>query len=211
VIRARSGASFLASAVDLTMRNTRRYGGYIVHMGMVLIFVGFAGVAFNRDVQKDMQPGSTMQIGPYTLRLQSLDSRPEKNYTAERMNVEVLRNNKQLMMLYPERRHFNVNANEPAGTMVAIYSTLKEDLYVVYAGESPETNLPVIHAYLNPLVKWIWLGGAVVVFGTLVALLPNRKSVLVLAAVPGTVPQGIAGQALAQPFTPRPAMREGHD
>jgi len=53
--------------------------------------------------------------------------------------------------------------------MVAIYSTLKEDLYVVYAGTSPETQLPVVHAYLNPLVKWIWLGGAVVVLGTLVA------------------------------------------
>ena len=81
VIRARSGASFLASGVDLTMRNTRRYGGYIVHMGMVLIFVGLAGVAFNKDVQKDMQPGQTMQIGQYTLRLQSVDSKPEKNYT----------------------------------------------------------------------------------------------------------------------------------
>ena len=209
VIRARSGASFLASSVDLTMRNTRRYGGYIVHMGMVLIFVGLAGVAFNKDVQKDMQPGQTMQIGQYTLRLQGVDSKPEKNYTAERMNVEVLRDNKQLMMLYPERRKFNTT--EQSGTMVAIYSTLKEDLYVVYAGISPETEVPVIHAYLNPLVKWIWLGGAVVVLGTLVALLPNRKSVLVLSAVRQTAPQTMAGQALAQPLRPTPAMREGHD
>jgi cytochrome c-type biogenesis protein CcmF len=209
VIRARSGASFLASGIDLTMRNTRRYGGYIVHMGMVLIFIGLAGVAFNRDVQKDMQPGSTMQIGQYTLLLQSMDSKPEKNYTAERMNIEVLRDNKQLMMLYPERRHFTTD--QPAGTMVAIYSTLKEDLYVVYAGESPDTQMPVIHAYLNPLVKWIWFGGAVVVLGTLVALLPNRKSVLVLAAVQQTSPQAIPGQTLAQPFRPTPAMREGHD
>jgi cytochrome c-type biogenesis protein CcmF len=209
VIRARSGASFLASGVDLTMRNTRRYGGYIVHMGMVLIFVGLAGVAFNKDVQKDMQPGQTMQIGQYTLRLQSVDSKPEKNYTAERMNVEVLRDNKQLMMLYPERRKFNTT--EQSGTMVAIYSTLKEDLYVVYAGISPETEVPVIHAYLNPLVKFIWFGGAVVVLGTLVALLPNRKSVLVLSAVHQTVPHAIPGQPLAQPFRPTPAMREGRD
>jgi len=57
--------------VDLTMRNTRRYGGYIVHMGMVLVFIGLAGAAFNRDTQKEMQLGSTMQIGPYTLVLQS--------------------------------------------------------------------------------------------------------------------------------------------
>ena len=209
VIRARSGATFLASSIDLTMRNTRRYGGYIVHMGMVLIFVGLAGVAFNKDVQKDMQPGQSMQIGQYTLLLQSMDSKPEKNYTAERMNVEVLRDNKEMMMLYPERRHFPTS--EQPGTMVAIYSTLKEDLYVVYAGQSPDTQMPVIHAYLNPLVKWIWFGGAVVVLGTLVALLPNRKAVLVLAAVPGTSRQVAPGGALAQPMSPTPAMREGHD
>jgi cytochrome c-type biogenesis protein CcmF len=209
VIRARSGATFLASSIDLTMRNTRRYGGYIVHMGMVLIFIGLAGVAFNKDVQKDMQPGQSMQIGPYTLLLQSMDSKPEKNYTAERMNVEVLRDNKEMMMLYPERRHFPTS--EQPGTMVAIYSTLKEDLYVVYAGQSPDTQMPVIHAYLNPLVKWIWFGGAVVVLGTLVALLPNRKSVLVLAAVPGTSRQVVPGQALTQSISPTPVMREGHD
>src|SRR5712692_4297962 len=77
VIRARSGASFAASAVDLTMRNTRRYGGYIVHMGMVFVFIGLAGAAFNRDIQKDMRLGSTMQIGPYTLVLQGFFTEPE--------------------------------------------------------------------------------------------------------------------------------------
>jgi cytochrome c-type biogenesis protein CcmF len=211
VIRARSGASFLASSIDLTMRNTRRYGGYIVHMGMVLIFIGLAGVAFNQDVQKDMQPGQTMKIGKYTLLLQSVDSKPEKNYTAERMNVEVLQDNKELMMLYPERRRFN--ASEQSGTMVAIYSTLKEDLYVVYAGISPETEVPVIHAYLNPLVKWIWFGGAVLVLGTLVALLPDRKAVLVLSREPARQP--LPGEALTSPLQPTmagtPVLREGHD
>jgi len=204
VIRARAGASFLASAVDLTLRNTRRYGGYIVHVGMVFVFIGLAGAAFNRDIQKDMQVGQTMQIGPYTLLLQGFDSKPEKNYTAQRMNVEVLRDKKPLMMLYPEKRHFS--SNEQNGTMVAIYSTLKEDLYVVYAGDSPETNMPVLHAYLNPLVKWIWLGGAVVVFGTLVAMLPNRRAVLVLAGAPQP-----AAQPLAHGLTPSVTLREGHD
>ncbi|OLD82511.1 MAG: cytochrome C biogenesis protein [Acidobacteria bacterium 13_1_20CM_58_21] len=204
VIRARSGASFLASAVDLTLRNTRRYGGYIVHVGMVFVFIGLAGAAFNRDIQKDMQVGQTMQIGSYTLLLQGFDSKPEKNYTAQRMNVEVLRDKKPLMMLYPEKRHFS--SNEQNGTMVAIYSTLKEDLYVVYAGDSPETNMPVLHAYLNPLVKWIWFGGAVVVFGTLVAMLPNRRAVLVLAGAPQP-----AAQPLAHGLTPSVTLREGHD
>jgi len=204
VIHARSGASFAACAIDLTMRNTRRYGGYIVHMGMVFVFIGLAGAAFNRDTQQDMRVGQTMQIGPYTLLLQGFDAKPEKNYTAQRMLVEVLRDNKPLMMLYPEKRRFQ--ANEQNGTMVAIYSTLKEDLYVVYAGENPETQMPVIHAFLNPLVKWIWFGGVFVVFGTLVALLPNRRAVLVLAGAQQPVTQHL------QPgLTPSVTLREGHD
>jgi len=204
VIRARGGASLVASAIDLTMRNTRRYGGYIVHMGMVLVFIGLSGAAFNRDVQKEMQLGQTMQIGPYSLLLQAVDTKPEKNYTAERMIVEVLQNNKQIMMLYPEKRRFATTTEN--GTMVAIYSTLKEDLYVVYAGQSPDTQLPVIHAFLNPLVKWIWFGGVVVVFGTLVALLPNRRAVLVLAGAPQP-----AGQQLAHGLTPSVTMRENRE
>src|SRR5260370_885732 len=134
-----------------------------IPIGLVLILVGLAGAAFNRDVQKDMQRGSTLQIGGYKLLLQGFDSKAEKNYTSERMIVEVWRDNKPLMMLYPERRFFQTN--EQSGTMVAIYSTLREDLYVVYAGQDPETQTPVIHAFLNPLVKWIWLGGLVVVLG----------------------------------------------
>jgi cytochrome c-type biogenesis protein CcmF len=204
VIRARSGASFAASAVDLTMRNTRRYGGYIVHMGMVFVFIGLAGAAFNRDLQKDMRQADTMQIGPYTLVLQGFDTRPERNYTAQRMLVEVLRDKKPMMMLYPEKRHFSTT--EENGTMVAIYSTLKEDLYVVFAGTSPDTGLPVLHAYLNPLVKWIWLGGVVVVFGTLVALLPNRRAVLVLSGA-----QQPATQPLAHGLPSSVTLREGHD
>jgi cytochrome c-type biogenesis protein CcmF len=205
VIRARSGATLLASAVDLTMRNTRRYGGYIVHMGMVLIFVGLAGAAFNRDVQKEMQLGSTLHIGRYDLLLQTFDSKAEKNYTSERMIVEVLQNGKPLMMLYPERRFFQTN--EQSGTMVAIYSTLQEDLYVVYAGQSPDTQAPVIHAYLNPLVKWIWLGGLIVVLGTIVTLLPNRRAVLAFSSVQEPAMARPLGQTLA----PSPTLKEGHD
>jgi len=207
VIHARSGASFAACAIDLTMRNTRRYGGYIVHIGMVFVFIGLAGAAFNRDVQKDMQIGQSMQIGPYTLVLQTTDTKPEKNYTAQRMVVEVLRGNKPTMMLFPEKRRFAGN-NQENGTMVAIYSTLKEDLYVVFAGQNPETNLPVIHAFLNPLVKWIWFGGVVVVFGTLIALLPNRRAVLALAGAPQ--PQPVV-QPLPHALTPSVTLREGHD
>jgi cytochrome c-type biogenesis protein CcmF len=207
VIRSRTGMNLLLSAQELAMRNTRRYGGYIVHFGMVLIFIGLAGAAFNTEAQKVMNIGESLKLGPYTLVLQSGDTKVEKNYTAQRMIVEVLKNNKQLMLLYPEKRQFQ-GTEQAAGTMVAIYSTLREDLYVVYAGLDPEANLPVIHAFLNPLVKWIWLGGVWVVLGTLLALVPNRRAGLVLSAVP----EAAAVPGAAQPaLAPNVSLRERNE
>ena len=208
VISARTGMDMMMSAHELAMRNTRRYGGYIVHFGMVLVFIGIAGVPFNKDVQKTMNIGDSMKLGPYTLSLQSADTKVEKNYTAQRMIVEVLegKDQKQIMMLYPEKRQFQGN-EQAAGTMVAIYSTLRQDLYVVYAGMDPDTNMPVIHAFLNPLVKWIWLGGVWVVMGTLLALMPNRRTTLVLAGAP----EPAAAPAAAPALTPSATLREGHD
>jgi cytochrome c biogenesis factor len=97
--------------------------------------------------------------------------------------------------------------------MVAISSTLREDLYVVYAGTNPDTNLPVIHAYLNPLVKWIWLGGAIVVLGTLLALLPNRQAVIALspAAVGESVPVSGGVQPAQVPYSARSQLPDSHD
>ncbi len=99
VISARTGMNMMVSAHELAMRNTRRYGGYVVHFGMVLVFIGLAGSAFNTDVQRGMNLGESMKLGPYTLILQSADTKAEKNYTAQRMIVEVLKDNKQLMLL----------------------------------------------------------------------------------------------------------------
>jgi cytochrome c-type biogenesis protein CcmF len=206
VISARTGMSMMMGAHELAMRNTRRYGGYVVHFGMVLVFIGLAGSAFNSDVQRPMNLGEAMKLGPYTLVLQSADTKPEQNYTAQRMIVEVLKDNKQLMMLYPEKRQFQ-GTDEGNGTMVAIYSTLREDVYVVFAGMDPDTNLPVIHAFLNPLVKWIWLGGVWVVMGTLLALMPNRRAQLATALVPQTA----SPSPIAQALNPSVTLREGHD
>ena len=205
VVRVRSGASWLTSCVDLTLRNTRRYGGYVVHLGMVMIFIGLSGQAFNKEVVKETPVGSTVKIGGYELLVQSMDQKQEKNYVAERMIVEVMKDHKPVMMLYPERRNFP--ADEESGTMVAIYSTLREDLYVVYAGMNPENNLPTIHVFINPLVKWVWWGGMVVVMGTIVALLPNRAAVVVLAKAESRVPAAEMGGMRPAQVT----LREGHD
>ena len=178
VIAARDGTNLISAVGELTMRNTRRYGGYVVHFGMVLIFIGIAGVPFNRDIQSELSPGQSLKIGPYTILCQNFDQLANGNYESERATLEVFRNGKSEMMLYPERRFFL--ASQVTETMVAIQTSPLRDLYVVYAGRSPENNKPVIHAYLNPLVKWIWFGGLVVVLGTGLALFPNRRTALVL-------------------------------
>ena len=162
-------------------------------------------VGLNKEVEKELPIGSTINIGKYELLLQSMDRKQEKNYVADRMIVEVMKDKKPVMMLYPERRNFPTN--QESGTMVAIYSTLREDLYVVYAGMNPQNNLPTIHVFINPLVKWVWWGGMVVVMGTIVALVPNRAAVLVLA-------RAEAPSATRELSGIRPAqvtLREGHD
>jgi cytochrome c-type biogenesis protein CcmF len=172
---------------------------------MVMIFIGLAGQAFNKEAEKELPIGSTISIGKYDLLLQSMDRKQEKNYVADRMIVEVMKDQKPVMMLYPERRNFPTN--QESGTMVAIYSTLREDLYVVYAGMNPQTNLPTVHAFINPLVKWVWWGGMVVVMGTIVALIPNRAAVMVLARA--EAPSGAREVSGLQPA--QVTLREGHD
>jgi len=211
VIMARTGSNIFSSVSQLAMRNTRRYGGYIVHFGMVLVFIGISGQAFNQDKQMDMSPGSVMTIGPYRLRLQNFDSDQQPNYSSERATIDVDRDGRSVMMLYPTRRFYP--SNQESGTMVAISSTLKEDLYVVFAGTNPDTNRPVIHAYLNPLVKWIWLGGCVVVMGTILALLPNRQAGLMLSAAtaPAGAPVPGAGHPARVPYSARSQLPGDHD
>jgi cytochrome c-type biogenesis protein CcmF len=186
VISSRDHTNLLTAIGELTMRNTRRYGGYIVHFAMVLIFIGVAGSAFNRDVQMEMGAGQSIKIGPYTVLCQNFDRIANKNFESERATLEVFRNGKSEMMLYPERRFFL--ASQVTETMVAVQTSPVWDLYVVYAGRSPETGKPVIHAYLNPLVKWIWFGGVVLVLGTILAMLPNRRTALVLRPVEAREP-----------------------
>jgi cytochrome c-type biogenesis protein CcmF len=203
VLHIRSGQNYWSSTIELAMRNTRRYGGYVVHFGMVLVFIGLSGAAFNQDKQMVMTPGSEMQLDGYTLFCQTFDTQPGPNYDAERVSIEVTHNGKSKMMLFPEKR--NYRSSEEAGTMVAIYSTVREDLYVVYAGRDPESGQPVIHAYLNPLVKWIWFGGLVVILGTILALVPSRQPVLAMrsASVPEQRSSPAPGELAAQVVHPR--------
>ena len=208
VIASRDGTGLLTGIGELTMRNTRRYGGYVIHFGMVLIFIGISGSAFSKDTQKEMSVGDTISVGPYTILCQNFDQPSTTNYTSDRATLEIFRHGKSEMMLYPEHRTYL--ASQVSETIVAVESTPLRDLYVVYAGQSPETGRPVIHAYLNPLVKWIWFGGIVVVLGTGLAMFPHRRSALVFRPAPVTTRANSGAPEAATAGAPFLESR-GHD
>jgi cytochrome c-type biogenesis protein CcmF len=180
VIAAKQHSNVFAGMVQLTRRNTRRYGGYIVHLGVVIVVIGFCGAAFNQDKEQELANGQSMQIGSYTLTSRFANQDDNPNYESEAAVVDVFKNGRQIDTLYPERRVYHAT-NQPA-TMVANRSTLREDLYLVYAGAS-ETGHPIIKAHLNPLVIWIWIGVWFIIAGTGIALVPNMQTVRVMAPV----------------------------
>jgi len=175
VIAGHTGQGMFASMVQLTHRNTRRYGGYIVHFGVVVVIIGFAGSAFNQDKESDkgLGYGDKMQIGNYTLVCRSFTQEDKPNYASEWAIIDVFKGGRQIDTLYPERRFYK--ASRQAQTMPTIRSTLNEDLYLVYEGQN-EKGEPIIKAHLNPLVMWIWLGVWIILGGTVLALIPNAPA-----------------------------------
>ncbi len=169
-----SGENFVEAVVNLTLRNTRRYGGYIVHFGFVLLFLGWSGQAFTTDTQSETGIGETITMRQYTLRMDKLAIEEMPNYTTSKATISLFENGEKVGVLYPERR-FYTSSGQPT-TEVAIWSTLKEDLYVVFAGSAPDGKKAVMQVYLNPLVAWVWIGGIILGLGTLIAMLPNKKS-----------------------------------
>ncbi|HWF06007.1 MAG TPA: heme lyase CcmF/NrfE family subunit, partial [Candidatus Angelobacter sp.] len=157
---------------QLARRNMRRYGGYVVHFGVVLVIIGLAGSAFNRDKEQEMSKGDQLVIGPYTLVGQEYTEDDNANYSSITALLDVYKNGKFLTRLNPEERHFK--ASQQAIHIVANHSTLAEDLYVTFEG-IPNGH-PIIKVIINPLVNWIWIGVLVIVFGTGMALVPSATA-----------------------------------
>jgi cytochrome c-type biogenesis protein CcmF len=171
-IAAKSGAGLLRSAVELTHRNTRRYGGYIVHFGIVLMFVGFSGAAFNKDTTQEVRIGDHISLGQYDLRVADVREGDNPNYAWHTARIEVFKNGSSLGLLTPERRIYK--ASQQGTSEVAIRRRLNEDLYLNFAGMSDDDQRAVVQAFVFPLVSWIWIGFWVLVAGTLICLVPSK-------------------------------------
>jgi cytochrome c-type biogenesis protein CcmF len=188
VIAGKSQMNLFSAMIHLYHRNTRRYGGYIVHFGVALVIIGILGTPFNKEVEKEMGFGDKINIGPYTLVCQSYTQDDNPNYANEWAIINVFRGGKQITTMYPERRFYK--ASQQPQTLPRIYPSFREDfflvsdLYLVYEGKNETTGRPIIKAHINPLVPWIWIGLIIMVFGTIVALVPNAAAARVTAPAP---------------------------
>jgi cytochrome c-type biogenesis protein CcmF len=204
VVRTQTGKNIFAATVLLIHRNTRRYGGYLIHFGIVVMFIGIAGGAFNQAREMEMSYGDTLSIGPYKLVCQSItqDSKPE--YDTDFAVLDVYRNGKYVTQLAPEKRmYFAGTDHEQASTIAAIHSGADADLYAVFEGKNPDTGRPIINVMVKPLIAWIWIGVVIVVIGTFIALVPNlvrtpvarRQEDSVAAGPPVLSAAGVGGMA----------------
>jgi cytochrome c-type biogenesis protein CcmF len=171
-IHAKSGQNLLLAAVELTRRNTRRYGGYIVHLAIVLMFVGFTGSAFNKDTTIEVKVGDRFTLGHYEMKVVDLREGDNDNYSQSSALIEVWKDGQPLATMAPERRFYK--ASRQGTSEVAIRRRLNEDLYLNFAGKSDDEQRAVIQAFVFPLVSWIWLGFWLLALGTLICLVPSK-------------------------------------
>ncbi len=165
------------------MRNRRRYGGYVVHLGVVLIVLGFAGSAFRVERSAHLEQGQTMQVGDYTLRYEEgvRGETPEKEIF--QANISAARDGEMVETLEPQRNLHIVQ--QQFQSEVAIASGPVEDLYVVVTAVDPDGGASV-RAFVNPLTWWIWAGAGLMAVG-MSLLLSEGTARPALAAAPSRV------------------------
>jgi cytochrome c-type biogenesis protein CcmF len=190
VRRRNTGSDFLTSLVGMIVRGRRRYGGYLVHLGIVLMFLGFAGQAYQKDEEKHLRPGETIPFGRYQLRFEKLrhdEDRQKEMLTAE---FTILKGGNPIGHLSPARWYFH-GRNGEFTTEVAIRRSMAEDLYITLGGVDFTDNSATFKLVINPLVDWVWLGFMLLAFGTGIALLPETALQPIAARVTaGAVARG---------------------
>jgi cytochrome c-type biogenesis protein CcmF len=196
-VRARmklSDESVFAAFGRLLARNRRRYGGYIVHVGVILMGLGVIGTTlFQQETQRALRAGESLTIGGYTLTYQGSElyapeTEPDKTIFLGRVAVSTGGGAPELMQPYREIFQQGGGLLPPA-----LRSTLTEDLYILFLGE--EGGFGTLKVFVNPLVNWLWIGSVVLIVGTLLAMWPSPVASAVTApARTKTIAVGEAGR-----------------
>jgi cytochrome c-type biogenesis protein CcmF len=184
VRRGMTGTDIITAMIGLVSRNKRRYGGYIVHAGIVLIFLGFAGEGFSRDQQLLLKPGEEQTVGDYTIHLDALRVTDDGQKQMVTGHVTVKNAEGEVIdQMRPAKWYFRKHEEEPT-TEVAIRRSFAEDLYIVMPAFEIEEQTASVEVHINPLVNWVWFGFGILAIGTGIALLPEASLSFAVTKVP---------------------------
>jgi cytochrome c-type biogenesis protein CcmF len=164
------------AGVTLIDRNRHRYGGYTIHLGVVLMAIGIIGTNFfQQQTQGQLQPGEQLVLGPYMVTYKGLkDEMVSADVEVTRATMAVYKNGQYVGDLFPSRE-FYLNSGEPV-TLPGVRNSVEDDLYIILASwEQVSAGGATFKIYLNPLVNWLWAGGLVFILGTLVAAWPGKS------------------------------------
>jgi cytochrome c-type biogenesis protein CcmF len=173
--------SIWIALIRMVRKNRSRYGGYIVHIGIVFIFVGFTGKAFDQEKEIGLHVGESDHIGNYNFELKNIRDTERPNHYAWISDLRITNRDGQFITnLHPEKRiyfhrHPNPDRRQPHSEL-DIYSTINRDIYSVFTGVDSEQRIAYLKIMINPLVWWVWFGGWVLVAGTLIALWPRKET-----------------------------------
>jgi cytochrome c-type biogenesis protein CcmF len=176
------GETILSGFTRLIARNRRRYGGYIVHMGVVVIFCAFAGLAFKKEYDLTFQPGDKRDlVDPWGYKWsfvsQGVSQYNVLNREVTAVALDLSRDGQPAGVMTSEKRQHVDSRGAPTfepSTEVGIKSSFKEDVYIVLAGVRGDGSAE-IRVTFNPLVRWVWLGGVLMAIGGLIVMWPQAR------------------------------------
>jgi cytochrome c-type biogenesis protein CcmF len=186
-----TGHDVISALVGMILRGKRRYGGYIVHVGIVCMFLGFAGSAYQQESELRVAPGNENKVGKYVIRFDRLAHEEDRQKEMVTGEVTALVDGKPLDHLRPAKWFFHGHESEPT-TEVAIHRAAAEDLYVTLGGYDLSEGTANLKIVVNPLVDWVWFGFMLLAIGTGIALTPDsvleRMTAKVGAGAPASTP-----------------------
>jgi cytochrome c-type biogenesis protein CcmF len=192
-VRQRStGTDLFTALIGMVGRNKRRYGGYVVHVGVVLIFLGFAGSnGFKKEEVHELRPNDQVVVGDYTVRYDALKVTDDGQKQMVTAYMTVFKGDKEIGKMYPARWSYRKHEDEPTSE-VAIRRSFADDLYIAMPTYNPAEQIAQVRVTVNPLINWLWAGYGVTAIGTMIALLPETVFAFAMVNVPaGAVTTGL--------------------
>jgi cytochrome c-type biogenesis protein CcmF len=162
----------LASLGNLVAKSRRRYGGYVVHVGIAVMFIGFAGRGWSVDKEVSMSPGDTVEFEEYTLKYVGPRMEVDASKRMIFADVQVTRNGHPVDPVSPAKFIYKTMGGS-ASTEVAMSHSLRDDLYMIIGMVNPQTKVASFQMHVNTLISFIWFGAVILVLGSFVAMWPE--------------------------------------